>query len=209
MDNVDDMIGAIKDGIETNSTDAPAMSMDPKTTQVSVVGDPNKINTTNGDYTITFSYPPDVLSEEDKKKMKLNEETGEYEATIKYEGKRVRPLHRTTVAMDVAEILSEADIILKDGSYTTDNITRDTVRVFLSNVDKMADIAKHTLGIPDSQIEFMTPDTLVNFFVDMLMNEPNIIKESAAFLAPSFTKQMVEKVKEVEKTSKKRSTQQS
>lgn len=208
MDNVDSMIGAIKDGIDNNSTDAPAMSLDPKTSQVSVVGDPNKIGTTSGDYSITFSYPADEVSEEDKKKMKLNKETGEYEATITYTNMRVRPLYRTTVAMATAEILAQADVILQDGSYTSDTITRDTIRVFLSNIERMANIAKTTLNIPEDQMQYVRPDSLIEFFVQMLDNEPNIIKESAAFLPQSFTKQVAKAMAE-RQTKEPQSTQQS
>lgn len=208
MDNVDSMIGALKDGIDKNSTDAPTMSIDPKTSQVSVVGDPNKVESTSGDYSITFSYPASEVSDLDREKMKLNEETGEYEATIKYTNMRVRPLHRTTVAMDVAEILAQADVILRDGSYTSDTITRDTIKVFLLNIDKLANIAKVTLNITDEQLQYIRPDSLVEFFIQMLDNEPNVIKESAAFLPQSFIKQIAEEMAK-KQTKDSPSTQQS
>lgn len=211
MENVDGMIDAMKKGIENNSTDAPVMSIDPKNNQVSVVGDPNRIEPTPGEYTITFSYPEADLSEEDKTKMKLNQESGEYEASVKYYSKRVKPLYRMTVSMDVADILSKADILLQDGSYTTDNITMKTVRVFLDNIEILSRVARVVLDIPEDQLGYVTPDSLIGFFIDMMSNEPNIVKEASAFLEQSYIRQASELIKKPEekKATKKPATQQS
>lgn len=197
------MIDAIKGGIDNNSTDAPAMSIDPKSQQVSVVGDPTKIKETKGEYSITFVYPADVLAEEDKAKMRKNDD-GEYETTIKYFDRRAKPLHRTKIAMYVANILSVAGIILEDGSYTTDTITEKTAESFLKNIDNIADIAKMILDIPDDQIQFINSNSLIYFFIQMLDNEPNIVKESASFLEPSLIKRLQRQMEQSEQKENKR-----
>lgn len=207
MDNeVDSMIDAMKKGIDANGTDAPTMSIDPKTSQVSVVGDPNQIEHKPGNYEITFSYPKEALSEEDKNSMKFNEETGEYEATVKYYDKRVKPLYRMTVAMDLADVLSKADILLQDGSYTTEHITNQTVRVFLDNIETLARVARVVLDIPEDQLGFATPDSLIGFFNSMMFNEPNLLKEAANFLEQSYIKQAIDLIDRT-KTSQSQTTQ--
>ena len=36
----------------------------------------------------------------------------------------------------------------------------------------------------------MSPETLIEFFVQMMNNEPNLVKEAASFLEPSLVKQL-------------------
>lgn len=202
-----DMIDAIKSGIDNNASDAPAMSIDPKTQQVSVVGDPNKINETNGDYTLTFIYPEEVLTEEDKAKMKKNED-GEYEAKMNYSGKRVKPIHRTKVAMILAKILAATGILLEDGSYTTDLISKKTEEVFIAQIDDLAEVAHIVLDIPEEQLAYLNAYDLIGFFVQLLANEPNIIKESANFLEPSLIQNIVKAKEEEKKNDAQQNTQQ-
>lgn len=191
MDNIDKMAEAIKGGIDNNATDAPALSIDPDTQQTAVVGDPNKIASTNGNYVIKFIYPADQLSEEDKARMKKSEDNDdEYVAEVTYVGKRVKPLHRTTVAMNLAEMLTKMGVLTDDGGYSTDGLGRRAAKVFLDNIDILAEVAKTTLDIPESQVGYMSPDTLVEFFVQLLNNEPNLVKEAASFLEPSLVKQL-------------------
>ena len=202
-----DMMEAIKNGIENNATEAPAMSIDPKTQQVSVVGDPNKIDETKGDYKIKFVYSEEDLSEEDKAKMKKNE-NGEYEAVMTYTNKRVKPLHRTKVAMVLAKILAASGVLLEDGSYTTDTISRKTEEIFINQVDDLAEIAKIVLDIPESQLGYIDAYGLIDFFLQLLANEPNIVKESASFLEPSLIQSLAKMMIEQEKTAKPTNTQQ-
>lgn len=202
-----DMMEAIKKGIDNNATDAPAMSIDPKTQQVSVVGDPNKINETKGDYKIKFVYADSDLSEEDKSKMKKNE-NGEYEATMTYLNKRVKPLHRTKVAMVLAKILAASGVLLEDGSYTTDTISRKTEEIFINQIDDLAEIAKIVLDIPESQLQYIDAYGLIDFFLQLLANEPNIVKESASFLEPSLIQNLAKMMVEQEKKAKPTNTQQ-
>ena len=190
MDNIDKMAEAIKGGIDNNASDAPALSIDPDTQQTAVVGDPNKIASTNGNYVIKFIYPADQLSEDDKARMKKSGDGDEYVAEVTYVGKRVKPLHRTTVAMNIAEMLTKMGVLTDDGGYSTDGLGRRAAKVFLDNIDIIADVAKTTLDIPEAQIAYMSPDSLIEFFVQMMNNEPNIIKEAASFLEPSLAKQI-------------------
>ena len=191
MDNIDKMAEAIKGGIDNNASDAPALSIDPDTQQTAVVGDPNKIQATNGNYVIKFVYPADQLSEDDKARMKKSEENDdEYIAEVTYVGKRVKPLHRTTVAMNLAEMLTKMGVLTDDGGYSTDGLGRRAARVFLDNIEILANVAKVTLDIPEEQIQYMSPETLVEFFVQLLNNEPNVVKEAASFLEPSLVKQL-------------------
>lgn len=193
MDNIDKMAEAIKGGIDNNASDAPALSIDPDTQQTAIVGDPNKIASTNGNYTIKFVYPADQLSDDDKARMKPSEDNpDEYVAEVTYVGKRVKPLHRTTVAMNIAEMLTKMGVLTDDGGYSTDGLGRRAARVFLDNINVLADVAKTTLDIPEDQLQYMSPDTLVEFFVQMMNNEPNIVKEAASFLEPSLVKQLKE-----------------
>lgn len=191
MDNIDKMAEAIKGGIDNNASDAPALSIDPDTQQTAVVGDPNKIQATSGNYVIKFVYPADQLSEDDKARMKKSEENDdEYIAEVTYVGKRVKPLHRTTVAMNLAEMLTKMGVLTDDGGYSTDGLGRRAARVFLDNIEILANVAKVTLDIPEEQIQYMSPETLVEFFVQLLNNEPNVVKEAASFLEPSLVKQL-------------------
>lgn len=191
MDNIDKMAEAIKGGIDNNASDAPALSIDPDTQQTAVVGDPNKIQATNGNYVIKFVYPANQLSEDDKARMKKSEENDdEYIAEVTYVGKRVKPLHRTTVAMNLAEMLTKMGVLTDDGGYSTDGLGRRAARVFLDNIEILANVAKVTLDIPEEQIQYMSPETLVEFFVQLLNNEPNVVKEAASFLEPSLVKQL-------------------
>lgn len=209
MDNIDEMANAIKQGIDNNSTDSPALSIDPESKQISVVGDPTQIAPTDGKYTITFIYPADEISEADKQNMKVNPENkDEYLMTVTYVDKRIKPLYRTTISMDVAMLMTKMNVITNDGGYTTDGLGRAAVRVFLDNIELIARIAKNVLGIPEEQIDYLSPESLVEFFTQLLNNEPNLLKEAVGFLEPSTIKQLQE-VLRPEETTQAQDTQQS
>lgn len=206
QDDTNSMIDAIRGGIDNNASEAPALSIDPKSDQVSIVGDPNKVDETKGEYTITFVYNESDLSEEDKVKMKKSEfNDDEYEAVVKYTDKRVKPINRTTIAMILADILVRMGVLAEDGSYSTDEMNNRTVRVFLENIEKIGEIARMTLDIPENQVKYISPDSLVEFFLSLLQNEPNIIKESASFLEPSLIKRLATMTNE---TTQPQNTQQ-
>lgn len=209
MDSIDKMAEAIKGGIDNNATDAPALSIDPDTQQTAVVGDPNKIATTNGNYALKFVYPADQLSPEDKARMKKSPDNeDEYTAEVTYVGKRVKPLYRTTVAMNIAEMLTKMGVLTDDGGYSTDGLGRKAARIFLENIGIISEVAKTTLDIPEEQLQYLMPESLIEFFVQMMNNEPNIVKEAASFLEPSLAKQ-IKTLLDLEKKTSEADTQQS
>lgn len=171
---------AIADAIDRNSTDSPAMSIDEKANKLSVVGDPNVIKPTKGNYTLTFAYPADEVSEEDKAKMTLND-NGDYVATVKYEGKRVKPLYRSKIALRLAQIMVAMDVMNADG-YSTEHLQNRATLILADHIEEIGEIARMTLGIPAEQMEYMQPEDLASFFVQLMDNEPNILKESVGFL---------------------------
>lgn len=194
---MDDMVKALQGGIDANSTNAPQMSIDPKTQAVSVVGDPNQIKNEPRDYKIIFSYPEDEITEEDKLKMTKSEESdGEYIAEIKYEGKRVRPIHRTKIAMTVGKVFNDMGLFSEDGSYDSATLTEQSAQIFLNHVEEIADMARMVLDIPESQVPFIRSDCLVEFFIDLLHNEPNVIKEAASFLGVQSRQRLAKMVSE-------------
>lgn len=173
----------LAEAIENNASDAPHLSTDPDTQKPSVVGDPNKIgNERRGTYTITFAYPADQLTNEDKQRMRLDEKTGYYLADMTYVDKRIKPLYRGRIVVLLTELTAKMGAIDLEG-YTSDFSTTSMGRVLLNDTDKLAELAKMILGIPDEQIEYMMPYSLANFFVQIFQNEPNIIGESANFLS--------------------------
>lgn len=184
MDDLSSMANALKDGIENNATDAPHLSVDPESDRVSVVGNPNEINTTKGEYNVTFAYPADKVSEEDKLKMRLNQDTGYYEVDVKYVDKRIKPIYRAKILFTLIDILTNMDLM--DESGYNSNVTEYAIgKALIDQTDNIATLARMILGIPDEQIQYLMPKALINFFVQIFQNEPNIIGESNNFLSSS------------------------
>lgn len=208
--DIDAMAGALKNGIEANSTNAPQMSIDPKTQAVSVVGDPNEIKVTPRTYKLIFSYPEDEITEEDKTKMVPSETAeGEYEATVTYENRRVRPINRTKISMYVGNIFNDIGLFQDDGSYDSETITRQSTELFVQHVDKIAEMAEMVLEVPHEQMKYVRSDCLVDFFLTMLQSEPNVIKEAASFLGASSRQRLAKIAKEASEISKPQNTPQS
>lgn len=172
----------IKQGMEENSKDSPQLSIDPDTQKMSVVGDPNQIKPTNGDYTLTFLYSPDEITENDKQNMKYREETDEYAVEIKYMGKRVKPLYRQKIDLLLADIFESMGVLDQTG-FDTSKVQEQTSVALLDNIDKVAEIAYLVCGIPKDQVDHLDALGLGDFLAQLLANEPNILKESVAFLA--------------------------
>lgn len=166
--------------IDRNDQPSPAISIDDKSSKISVVGDPNEIKATSGDYKLTFAYPAEDLTEEDKAKMVKNEE-GDYLATVEYKGKRVKPLYRSKISLRVARIMVDMNVMNTEG-YTTETLTQNATMVLVDHIEDLGEIARMTLGIPAEQMEYMLPDNLADFFSQLLDNEPNIMKEAVGFL---------------------------
>lgn len=206
--DIDAMAGALKQGIEENSTNAPQMSIDPKTQAVSVVGDPNEIKVTPRTYKLIFSYPEDELTEEDKLKMKPSEiAEGEYEAVVTYENRRVRPINRTKISMYVGDIFNGIGLFQDDGSYDSETVTRQSAELFVQHVDKIAEMAEMVLEVPHDQMKYVRSDCLIEFFLTMLQSEPNVIKEAASFLDAQSRQRLVKMATEVK--TNQQNTQQS
>lgn len=172
----------IKKGMDENSQDSPQLSIDPDTQKMAVIGDPNKVQPTNGDYKLTYIYSADEVTENDKKNMEYREETDEYAVTVFYTGKRVKPLYRQKIDLILADIFEQMGVLDTTG-YDTDTISAFSAEVLMNNIDKIADIAYMVCGIPKEQVEHLDPYGLADFLAQLLANEPNILKESVAFLA--------------------------
>ena len=178
----------IKEGMEKNSQDSPQLSIDPDTQKMAVVGDPNQVQPTNGDYKLTFIYSEDELTETDKENMKLREETGEYEVVMEYRGKRVKPLYRQKIDLLLADIFDGMGVLDTEG-YNPDAIKSTASMSLMNNIDKVADIAYMVCGIPKEQVLHLDPFGLADFLAQLLVNEPNILKEAVAFLVQRLQQQ--------------------
>ena len=172
----------IQQGMDENSKSSPQLSIDPDTQKMAVVGDPNQVKPTNGDYTLTFLYSGDELTEVDKANMKYREETEEYAAEIKYFGKRVKPLYRQKVDLLLADLFEEMGVLDETG-FDSSKVSDETAVILLNNIEKIAEIAHIVCGIPKDQVDHLDALGLADFLAQLLVNEPNILKESIAFLA--------------------------
>lgn len=180
--DLQDAAKLIQKGMEDNSQSSPQLSIDPDTQKMAVVGDPNQIKPTNGDYTLTFLYAPDEVTEIDKQSMKYREDTEEYAAEIKYIGKRVKPLYRQKIDLLLADLFEQMGVLDQTG-FDTSRVQDQTAMVLLDNIDKVAEIAYLVCGIPKDQVDHLDALGLADFLAQLLANEPNILKESVAFLA--------------------------
>lgn len=194
----------IKEGMESNGQDSPQLSIDPDTQKLAVVGDPNQVQPTNGYYKLTFLYSADELSEADKENMKFREDTEEYEVTIEYKGKRVKPLYRQKIDLLLADIFEGMGVLGTEG-YNPDAVKNTASLSLMSDIDKVADIAYMVCDIPKDQVLHLDPFGLADFLNQLLVNEPNILKESVAFLTRRLQQQQKSEMK-MEK--KKQSIQQ-
>lgn len=177
------MAKQLNDAIENGmDDDTPHLSVDPKTSKPAVVGDPNKLREKQGTYKLTFAYPPDELSEEDKLKMKLQEKSGYYLAEIKYENIRIKPLYRARIAVLAAGVLADANIIDLDG-YTTAKNEKIMGDAFLTHTDDILEIMKMVLNIDKEQLEYLLPSQPGFFFVQLFQNEPKLLEEANNFLS--------------------------
>lgn len=177
----------VKESIDNNAQPSPQLSLDPASSKMSVVGDPNEIQPTKGDYQLTFIYEEDEVSEADKAKMKKQAD-GTYAVTVKYEHRRVKPLYRTRVTLIVGRILSDMGVVTADG-YNSEMLATKATETLVDHIEDMAEVARMVLGIPREQMEYMSGDELAVFFSQLLDNEPNIIKEAVVFLGQRLKEQ--------------------
>lgn len=209
MPDVNEMIGALQQGIDKNSTEAPQLSIDPKSSTVAVVGDPNKIaENTPKEYSLTFIFPDDFVNDIDRERMTKNE-NGEWEFTMTYPAIRVKPLHRSRIAMIMAQVMQHLGMFTADGGYDAEQITTAGAKAFFQNLDDIASVASMVCGVPTSHLEYIDPMTLVDFFVTLMENEPNILKEAAGFIPAHLRQRIEQQAAQILKTMQKTDTQQS
>lgn len=180
--NAEDTGKKIKEAMENNPQDSPSLNIDPESNKPSIVGNPNNIPQGGGNYDITFMYPADMVKEHEKKNMKYDEKTGYYLATVHYKNKRVKPIYRGSLVVRLTNLLTSAGILREDG-YKKDLSDYSLGEAFQLHIDDLAIIAKELLGIPEDQIDYISPQSLADFIADLINNEPNILNESYNFLA--------------------------
>lgn len=176
-----EMASQLEKAIEQDTT-APRLSIDPDTQKPAVVGDPTNLPEKKGTYTLTFAYPPEEVSEEDKLKMKEHTKTGYYTATVTYENIFIKPLYRAKIAEVMTRVLADANIIDLQG-YTSKVQEEMFGGAFLKHNEEICEIIKLMLKIPDEQIEYLMPLEPGKFVVQLFQNEPNLIKEANNFLS--------------------------
>lgn len=183
MDNDAKVIGKqIKQAMEENAQDSPVLNIDPDSGKPSIVGNPNNIPQNKGNYSIDFLYPSDMVKEEEKANLVLDKKTGYYKATVHYTGKRIKPLYRGMLVVKLTNLFASAGV-LKEHGYKKDISDYALGEAFQEHILDVADIARSVLGIPEDQVEYISPNSLVTFLNDLLKNEPNILEESYNFLA--------------------------
>lgn len=182
MSDAETMGKQIKKAMEENAQDSPALNIDPESQKPAIVGDPNNIPQGKGNYSIDFLYPADMVQEREKANMVFDEKTGYYRATVHYTNKRIKPLYRGSVVVRLTNLFTSAGILREDG-YKKDVSDYNLGKAFQMNIGSIAILAKEVLGIPDDQLEYIAPNSLVDFLTDLCKNEPNILNESYNFLA--------------------------
>lgn len=181
----DAAIDGMKKAIDNNQQDSPSLNLDPKTNKMFVVGDPNNIQPTKGEYKITYEYTPDMVTEEDKKNLKYIEEFDVYRVEVTYKNCRVKPIYRSKITLMILNIMTEIEAMTEKG-YTSENINYETGLIFLNHTDEIIELASMVLGETKEHLAYATE--LWSFFMQFLVNEPNILQESFNFLQSSLTK---------------------
>lgn len=182
--DLDKMAKALKKGIDDNAQDTPRLNIDPDSQKMAAVGDPNNIKPANKPYSLVFIYPANAVSEEDKLKMIYLKETDEYGAVSTYPNVRVKPLHRTKVALVVTDIMRDLGVLTQEG-YSSDNVDEVTAHALTNHLPELAELAELVLDIPSEQVKYLNAGCLYEFFNTLLENEPNILQEGSNFLSSS------------------------
>lgn len=177
-----EQVKEMADAIENNQQDSPALTIDPKSNKMSVVGDPNNTHPTKGEYKITYEYYPDEVPDEDKPNLKhINEgDIDVYIAEVTYTNRRVKPLYRTKVVTTLLSILGDLDVLNEDG-YTAEQLNEESGKIIINHTEEILDLAVLVLDERRERLEHARE--LVTFLTQLLQNEPNIINETSNFLA--------------------------
>ena len=180
--DVGKMAEALKQGIDNNAQDSPRLNIDPDSQKMAVVGDPNNVKPANEPYHLIFCYPESSVSEEDK--LRMTKIDGEYVASVEYKDVRVKPLHRTKVAMIITRILVDLNVITKEG-YSSENVNVIAAQLLTDHLEEISELAQLILDVPKEQLPYLNAGCLYDFFTTILANEPNILKEGSNFLSYS------------------------
>ena len=98
-----------------------------------------------------------------------------------YKNKRIKPLYRGKVIALLTKITTQVKILRGDG-YTSDLDNMSLSQALLEHPEDLVEIAKIVLGVPESQVEYITPKSLIDFVTQLIHNENNILKEAHHFL---------------------------
>ena len=169
-----EQLAQMAQAIDNNMQDSPAVSIDPKSNNVSVVGDP-----TNGDYTIVYEYLPEEISATDRSMLDYDPNTKRYTGTLHYKNKRVKPLYRTKVSSILLTILTDIGVLTEEG-YTSSALQAHVGEVFINHTEDILELASLVLGERKERLEHARE--LFTFLVQLIENEPNIINETNNFL---------------------------
>ena len=182
--DIEKMQKQLGDAIDNNQKDSPAMTIDPATNKMSVVGNPNNTHPTSGRYVVTYEYYPEEVAEEDKKSLEhvVDKKNGidKYLLKVTYENRRVKPLYRTQVVTTLLDILGDLNVLTEDGHYTSEQLS-DAGKVFINHTSDLMELARIVLDESPERLEHATE--LITFLTQLLENEPNIINEVTNFLA--------------------------
>lgn len=174
-----EQLAQMAQAIDNNMQDSPAVSIDPKSNNVSVVGDPNNLHPTSGDYTIVYEYLPEEISATDRTMLDYDPSTKRYTGTLHYKNKRVKPLYRTKVASILLSILTDIGVLTEEG-YTSEALQAHVGEVFINHTEDILELASLVLGERKERLEHARE--LFTFLVQLIENEPNIINETNNFL---------------------------
>lgn len=175
-----EQVKAMKDAIENNQQDSPTLTIDPQSKTTAVVGDPNNLHPTSGNYTITFEYRPDEVAEADKPFLTYVQETNKYIVKVDYKNCRVKPLYRTKIVSLLLNIMVDLEVVKNDGTYTAEAITTQAGEILLNHTKEILEIAVLVLGEKKERLEHA--QELVSFLTALVDNEPNILNEVGNFL---------------------------
>lgn len=180
----EDKVKAMAEAIENNQQDSPALTTDPASNTMSVVGDANNTHPTTGEYKITYAYRDGEIPDADKADLRKDPNQDIWYADVTYQNCRVKPIYRTKVTALMLEILADLGIITERG-YSVTDFTAEVGMKFLQHIDDVLELAVCVIGEKRERLQYMNDP--VDFFNQLLKNEPNLINEATNFLASSST----------------------
>lgn len=173
--------------VENNNQETPHLSISDDGSKLQVIGDANAVNTTKGDYELTFTYPEEEVAEADRPRMKYDEKEKTYSLKMRFERRRIKPLYASRAAMYAAQItrdmLNLYNQLGTEPAQTSRTQSADIfMRVFMNDFEYFVELAHIVLGVSKEQLEYVDSVQMINFFTQLMVNEPNLINEGMAFL---------------------------